>query len=194
MFWSSRETFQAMMKGEPNDGLGWTVESIMRGIFNTKFMTIYWFFIPLFCIYLMIPVLAAISEKKRIKIFLYIIAVSLVLNFTIPFVLGILKHYIEFKMSWSLTMSVGSQYMIYPLVGYVLHKKELKRKYRIIIYILALAGLLTMIIGTYYASRSEGGLVGVFKGKYNLPVLLYASGVFLFVKKASERVKRDSFS
>ena len=191
MFWASRKVLWAMAEGAPNKGLDWTVGAVINGIVNSKFVQIYWFFIPLFCIYLMIPVLAAIPEPKRTKIFTYIIGVSLVLNYTIPFVLGILKHYIDFTMSWTLTMSAGLQYMIYPLIGYVLSKTEFKRKHRMIIYALAIAGLLTMIIGTYYTTRRAGKLIGVYKGYYNVPVLLYASGIFLFVKKAAERVKSE---
>ena len=191
MFWSSRKVLWAMATGAPNKGLDWTVESVIQGIFNTKFMQIYWFFIPLFCIYMMIPVFAAIPEKKRIKVFTYIIGVSLLMNYTIPFILGILNQYTGFKMSWTYTMAAGLQYLIYPLIGYVLHKVEIQRKQRLIIYAIALAGLLTMIIGTYFATRREGKLVGVYKGNYNVPVLVYASGIFLFVKTAVDRVKKE---
>lgn len=191
MFWSSRKVLIAMANDEPNQKLGWTVESVAKGILNTKFMDIYWFFIPLFCIYLMIPVFAAIPKKRRIKIFTYIIFTSVVLNYTIPFILGLLNHYTGFTLGWTYTMSAGLQYMIYPLIGYVLNNVELKTPHRLIIYALALAGVLTLIIGTYNTTRKAGMLIGVYKGYYNLPVLLYATGVYLFIKKATERIKSD---
>ncbi len=43
---------------------------IFNGIVDTKFVTIYWFFIPLFIIYLIIPILSAIDKKKRSSVFM----------------------------------------------------------------------------------------------------------------------------
>lgn len=191
LLWSSRKTLWAMMLGEPNNGLGWTVGSVLDGILNTKFRDIYWFFIPLFCIYLVIPLLGSIPEKRRVKIFTYIIAVSIPLNYVIPFVLSLLSKYASFNMAWTYTVYNGFQYMIYPLIGYVLHKKTLKPKYRAMIYAAAIVGFLAHLLGTYYTSRAEGGVVSLFKGYYNLPCLLHSAGVFLLLKNISERIKSE---
>ena len=192
LFWSSRKTIWAMMTGAKNNGLGWTFNSVVDGIVNTKFMDIYWFFIPLFFIYLTIPLFAAIPEKKRIRIFSYIIAVCVPLNFVIPFALTMLKIYTEFKMSWTYAVYIGFEYMIYPLIGYVLHKKELRLKWRLVIYAAALAGMMTQLIGTYFATVKIGIVdYTVYKGYYKLPCLLYATGAFLFLKNVGMRIKSE---
>ncbi len=191
LLWAYRKTLWAMMTGKPNNGLDWTFLSVTNGIVNTKFRDIYWFFIPLFCIYLIIPLFASVRKEKRVKIFTYLIAVSLPLNFIIPFALSLLKHYAEIDFGWTYKIYVGFEYLFYVLVGYVLHKKEIKPKYRLIIYVVATLGLVAHIIGTYYATKSSvnGYVSSLYKGYYNLPCVLYSIGIFLFVKQVATKIK-----
>lgn len=191
MCWASRKVLWAMITGAPNQGLDWTFETVFKGIFNTRFVQIYWFFIPLFCIYLAIPFFASIAEERRIKIFTYAIAVGLALNYLQPFVFGLIKEYTGVAYSTNLTFFISHQYLMYPLIGYVLHKTELKLKYRLVIYALALAGLLAFLIGTYVRSRAAGAPDGLYRGYYGLPCALYASGVYLFLKNAAQRIKSE---
>lgn len=189
MFWASRKVLIAMAKGQPNEGLKWTVQSVIDGILNNKFQHIYWFFIPLFCIYIVIPFFAAISEKRRVKVYTYAIVVGLIFNYTIPFILSLLNEYVGFSLYFPMTIFITNQYLIYPLIGYVLHKQELTRKWRIIIYSLAIAGFIAFILGTYIRTRSTGKLDGLYRGYYNLPCALYSTGMFLLLKDISARIK-----
>ena len=192
LFWAYRRELIAMFFGRPNRGLDWTFLSVTNGIVNTKFRDIYWFFIPLFCIYMVIPLFASVRKEKRVRIFSYIIVISLAINFTIPFVLALLKRYGGISFGWTYKIYVGFEYLFYVLVGYVLHKKELRLKFRLIIYGFAVAGLLAHIIGTYSESLSNpGGSLMLYKGYYNLPCVLYSVGVFLFVKQAAARIKNE---
>lgn len=49
-----------------------SVSTIIDMIMNTKIIGIYWFFIPLFSVYLSIPVLSAIPKKNKKSILLYL--------------------------------------------------------------------------------------------------------------------------
>lgn len=189
--WAYRKTLWAMLAGEPNNGLDWTFRSVANGIINTKFRDIYWFFIPLFCIYLVMPLFSAIPKEKRVKIFSYIVAISLPLNFVVPFILSVLNRYIGFEFGWTYTIYVGYQYLFYALVGYVISKREFKLRYRLIIYAVAVIALLTHILGTYFESNAAGRVVSFFKGYYNLPCVLYSTGLFLFFKQAALRIKSE---
>lgn len=190
LLWKYRKVLWAMLAGEPNEGLDWTFLSVTNGIVNTKFRDIYWFFIPLFCIYLVIPLFASVSKEKRVKVFTYIIGISLVINFMIPFGLSLLKRYDEISFGWTYKIYVGFEYLFYVLVGYVLHKKELKLKYRLIIYALAVAGLLVHILGTHFERQyNPTGSLMLYKGYYNLPCALYSAGIFLFIKQAAMKIK-----
>ena len=191
LLWAHRKVLWAMLVGQPNNGLKWTFLSVTDGIVNTKFRDIYWFFIPLFCIYLIIPLFASVNKEKRVKVFTYICAVALVINFVIPFGLSLLKRYAQIDFGWTYKIYVGFEYLYFVLVGYVIHKREIKLKFRLIIYALALVGLLTHILGTYFETKADpnGYVVSFYKGYYNLPCVLYSTGIFLLVKQLAGRIK-----
>ena len=191
LLWAYRKVLWAMVVGEPNKGLDWTFLSVSDGIINTKFRDIYWFFIPLFCIYLVIPLFASVRKEKRVKVFSYIIGVALPINFVIPFVLSLLKYYEQINFGWTYKIYVGFEYLFFVLVGYVIHKRNIKLRYRLIIYAAALSGLLMHILGTYYETKGNptGAIVSLYKGYYNLPCVLYSTGIFLLVKQLAMRIK-----
>lgn len=191
LLWAYRKELWAMLVGEPNNGLNWTFLSVSNGIINTKFRDIYWFFIPLFCIYLVIPLFASVCKEKRVKIFTYVIGIALPINFVIPFGLSLLKHYAQIDFGWTYKIYVGFEYLFFVLVGYVIHKRDIRLRYRLIIYAAALAGLLAHILGTYYETKANpnGYVVSLYKGYYNLPCVLYSTGIFLLVKQLAMRIK-----
>ena len=191
MLWAYRETLWAILLNKPNNGLDGRFLSITDGIVNTRFRDIYWFFIPLFCIYMIIPLFASVKKEKRIKIFTYLIGISFVINFIVPFGLSLLNRYAEINFEWTYKIYVGFEYLFYVLVGYVIHKTDIKLKHRLIIYVVAIAGLLTHIIGTYYATLNSGrvSVDQFFKGYYNLPCAVYSIGIYLFIKQASAKIK-----
>ena len=191
LLWAYRKVLWAMLIGQPNQGLDWTFLSVSNGIVNTKFRDIYWFFIPLFCIYMVIPLFAAVKKEKRVKIFSYIIMVALVINFVIPFGLSLLNRYAGISFGWTYKIYVGFEYLFYVLVGYVIHNKDIKLKFRLIIYAAALAGLLAHILGTYYETKANGQIVSFYKGYYNLPCLLYSTGIFLLIKQIGMKIKGE---
>ena len=193
LLWAYRKVLWAMLVGEPNEGLDWTFLKVVNGIVNTKFRDIYWFFIPLFCIYMVIPLFASVRKEKRVKIFTYIIGIALVINFVIPFGLSLLKHYADIDFGWTYKIYVGFEYLFFVLVGYVLHKREIRLAFRLLIYAAALAGLLAHILGTYFETTADpnGNVVQLYKGYYNLPCVLYSTGVFLLVKQLGMRIKNQ---
>ena len=190
-FWYYRKILIAMFLGQPNSGLNWTFLGVSNGIINTRFRDIYWFFIPLFCIYLVMPLFASVRKEKRVKVFTYIIAVALPINFVIPFALSLLKHYAQIDFGWTYKIYVGFEYLFYVLVGYVIHKWEIKLKFRLVIYGAALAALLAQILGTYFGTKADpnGLVLSLYKGYYNLPCVLYSIGVFLLVKQLAMKIK-----
>ena len=191
MFWASRKVIIDIFHNTPGAKLDWTVGSVIDGIFNTKFLHIYWFFIPLFGIYLIMPVFGAIEKAKRLKAMEYTLWVSMVVNFTVPFILMLLKNYAGFDMGWTITLFSGFQYLVYVAAGYVLSKKDYKLRYRLLIYFFALASLLTHILGTSIATAKSGALTVPFKNYYYLTTVLYSIGVFILLKKIGLRIKNE---
>ena len=155
-----------------------SLKFILEGLLSGKLVGVYWFFIPLFLIYLAIPVFAFISDKNKKDILIYATSLAFILNILIPFVLKVFSIDIDFPISFYVVSGV----LFYPLVGYLLHKYELDRKYQLILYGLAICGLLMHIIGTYELSIATGKLIDTYKGYANMPAVLYSIGVFVFIK------------
>lgn len=71
-----------------------TWQGVVNTIANTKAMSIYWFFPPLFAIYMCIPALSEIPEDKRKTVFGYIIVSSFVLDSFIPVLASLFDVYV----------------------------------------------------------------------------------------------------
>lgn len=155
-----------------------TPEYLINGLINGNLVGVYWFFIPLFCTYLAIPLFSVVNGDQKKKIFIYLASLAFVLNIMIPFVITVFG----LKINYSISLAVASGYLFFTITGYLLHKYNLEKKYRLILYILAIAGLLMHMIGTYQLSVVAGSIVSTYKGYTNLPTVLYAMGVFVFIK------------
>lgn len=164
-------------------------DKIFNGIFNTEYVLIFWFFIPLFCIYLSIPLFANIYKEKRIKLFKYLVFVAFVINILTPFLIKLANSFFGWEIKWELEISVLNEYGFYVIIGYLLHHYFLSKKQRYVIYIAASLGLIIHLFGTYYLSQKDGVISYYFKGYTNLPCVLYSVGVFVFVKNLVPKIK-----
>lgn len=172
--------------------ISWSAVSIgyiVDGVLNTKFNNLYWFFPPLFGLYLSIPLFACLEDSKKIAVLKYLAGSCFLLNCLIPFLLTILKIKIHFPIS----VSIGSGYLLYLILGYLFTKLDFSNKEKRIIYLLAFVGLFVHIFGTYYLSMEVGKVVGTYKGYNNVPCILYSLGLFLIVKENVHRLRTASF-
>ena len=161
---------------------------IVDGVLNTKFNSLYWFFPPLFGLYLSVPLFACLEESKKIVVLKYLAGSCFLLNCLIPFLLTVFKIKIHFPIS----IAVGSGYLLYLLLGYLFNRLDFSKKEKGIIYLLAFLGLLLHICGTYFLSMETGKIIGTYKGYNNVPCILYSMGIFLFVKENVHRLNTES--
>ena len=162
------------------------IKYIFNGIFSTGFVNIYWFFPALFCIYLSIPLFSSVDGGKKEDTFKYLCVVGIVFNSLLPFINDVFK----LGLVLPINMIVVSGYLIYPLLGYLLDKKDFNKRERTIVYIFGIAGLLMHIIGTYKLSMDAGEIVRTYKGYTNIPCILYSVAVFVFVKNISSKITK----
>lgn len=158
------------------------LDMIFNGIFAANYVSVFWFFIPLFGIYLCIPLFANIPKDKKLRIFSYLACVAFILNVFAPFVAGLANAFFNWSIVWKYSVPALGEYLIYPVIGYLLHHCPLNKKQRAIIYLGALLGLGMHIFGTYYLSEKHGIIHDFFKGYLKLPCVLYSVGVYVFVK------------
>lgn len=192
LFWSLIALFYYLLT-TPGAAASLGIRSIFDGIFNTRYVSIYWFFIALFTVYFCIPVFACIPESVREKAFIYIIALSFILNNFLPFVFGFFNGMPAYN--YALNMPLGRDYLLYVLLGYLIDRSVLKKKTRRLIYTAGIVGLLVHIFGTWYLSYQTGAISGTFKGYLNVPCILYSAAIFTFfqhidAKKIPENVMR----
>ncbi len=162
-------------------------KNTVLAIFNINVIPIYWFFIPLFGIYLCIPLFSAVKEELRESVFLFLILVSFVLNYLVPF----LNSVFQIGLTNNIPFEIASHYLFYVLVGYLLSKREIPAKWRITSYVFALFGLLMHICGTYVTSMNAGFIVQTYKGYTNVPCALYSIGLFILIKQLGQKITNE---
>lgn len=160
---------------------------IYNGIVGTSFVSIYWFFPSLFCIYLAIPLFAAIEKKLRKEIYSYLAVTGFLLNFAVPLIRNVLLP----EASWTISISVVSGNLIYIVIGYLLNEYELSTKVRERIYIFAIIGFCIHLIGTYIVSVQAGEVLRTFKGYSSAPCIMYSAGIFVWFKYNGDKLKKS---
>ncbi len=137
---------------------------IFNCFINGNAIIVYWFFIPLFELYVLFTVFVyLVNNKKRCLTFL---AVLLLLN-------CVLNYY-------KIGVIVG--YSFLAVFGFYIHKYGISRKLRIIFYVLAIFGFLANSFGSYYLSITAGKLIRTYIEYTFLPAMLYPCGLFVFIK------------
>ena len=155
--------------------------NILDSVINTKANGgTYWIFICLFTTYLIIPIFTFIPEENKKETFLYIISGFVILNVALPLISSLSGHVIPWNIGF--IMPIGSNYVIYLLIGYCIDRYDVKKNTRIFIYILGLFGLLLQMLGTLYLSFKDNSLNETFKGYMGLPCILYSTALFLFFR------------
>lgn len=113
-----------------------SINNIITDIINTKYMRVYWFFIPLFAIYLSIPLLSAVRDNLKIEVFTYIGIITFFLASLLPTLAKLTNiHY-----NIGISPSVSAGYLLYVFLGYIISKKEISRNKRYIFYLVSLVG------------------------------------------------------
>ena len=133
--------------------------------------------------YMFIPLLASISADYRREVYGYTALLILVFSILIPF----LNDVFSLGIYWNIKYTAPT-YLIFVLLGFLLHEYELDSKWRIGIYILALMGLIMHILGTYKLSYDANMIVSTYKGYENFPNLLYTVGIFVLCKYLGQKL------
>lgn len=158
--------------------------SLIGDILNHRYMGVYWFFNPLFAVYLCIPVLA--NVKHKVRTFTYMVSLGLITICSFDFLrdLGVQ----DIPIRWSTPICGG--FLVYPLLGYILHHTELTRRTRIIIYTLGLASTISHFAFTYALSPEGGKIFMAFKNYLHITTVLQASAIFIYVKYNAHRLQK----
>lgn len=154
----------------------YSFRAIVASIINTKYNPVYWFFIPLFSIYLSIPIVSLIPKKKHI--YLYIIFYGFLTVSVLPTVFKLFSAHFNSAIK---APFVGGA-IIYVFLGYYLANFEIIQKHRFTIYFLSIIGFCFLFFGTLIITPKNHTMSRMFYGITNFPSVLYSTGVFVFFK------------
>ena len=184
--WSVLAVLLMLAKGtlRPEDiTLRWVIISV---IWTNNIIPYYWFFGALFVFYLLMPVIASIDKEQKLKVFKVLIIFIFICDVTVFFILRILGMYPEVLD----TSGIGMGNIIYIFLGYYVYKKQPSRTAKIIIYALALSGMLVHITGTYILSIRAGQIDETLKGYANFPAILFALGMFVLLRDIAAKIEK----
>lgn len=163
-----------------------SVSYVWNGIFGTTVIPMYWYFQVLFCIYLFMPLFAAVNKKYRKEVFTYAAVAGFILTGVVPLICNtLLKGY-----SWGVDPYAFSSYLLFIPAGYLISEYDIKKNVRRFIYVAGAAGFLMHLAGTYFLSVRAGAVINTFKGYTNAPCIMYSTGIMVWLKYNYERLSR----
>ena len=136
---------------------------IVNSFISGSAITVYWFFIPLFELYILFPIFTYFVDNK--KHCLYFMCLLLLVNCFVSF------YHVHI---------IG--YSFFAVFGFYIHKYGINKKIRYFIYALAVIGFLANTIGSYYISIMTGKLFRSYIEYTFIPAMLYPLGLFVFIK------------
>lgn len=144
---------------------------------NTEIEGVYWFFIPLFSIYLSMPLISLVAKHE--KVLAYGVAVSSLLQGVFPYLSA------AFNISWNggLSISAFSGMLIYVGMGYLLSNHALCKKQRRLLYASAALVMIFRFAYTAVSSSELGHLDRLFFSYSAFPAIVQGAAVFVFFKQ-----------
>ena len=157
-----------------------SLPELADALINTSVISIYWFFPILFLYYLTVPVFSAIPPQLKMNVVAYAAITGVILNSAIPLLINALG----LPLHWHYTFGLTTNMVSLALLGYVISRYGFSPRQRMALYLAGLGGLVAHAWGTYHLTMSSGSIAETFKGYENLPSVLYACAVFVFIKEA----------
>ena len=151
--------------------------NFLNAFFSNKEEATYYFMFEILGIYLVMPLLSLLEKDEYKKTLWLIVGLYFVFNATLPnlFALVGIKWYTGFGMPLS-------GYAIYVILGYLLSKEELDNKWKILIYVGAVFGILYRYITTFILSKSAGQVIKTTWGYSSWHCMLLTVSVFIIIK------------
>lgn len=113
---------------------------------------IYWFFYPLFAVYLSLPMLSVLAEERNKKILEYTIGIGFLCYSVMP-VVSILT---QIPYNDSLQLPVAGGYVLYVLTGYYMSHTVFSKKIQYFLYAGGIIGAASMWLMTHWYTVRDG--------------------------------------
>lgn len=165
--------YQSVLNGNPLPDR--SPRTLINSIVNTRIENVYWFFIPLFSVYLSMPILSAIKRAGREYLWYF-----LIFGFGTYSILPFLFQIVGLEFNQALSFPMAGGYVAFAVWGYLLSTTRLEKRQRILIYLGGVIGLFSRFFGTLLLSSANAGINKLFWGYLNWPSVLLATAVFVW--------------
>lgn len=163
------------------------VSGLISLYLNNGIEGIFWFFYPLFSVYICIPVLSIFTDEKYKKELYYTTGIAILALSFFPLLPGVF----HVNYSGSLNPPIAGEYVMYVLLGWILKNEEFTKKTRYCIYATGIFGAVSMAGGTILLSLRDGTLNALFWDYLMFPTLFMACALFLLLKHCRWKVLED---
>ena len=165
-----------------------SVKKLLNAFLANKEESTYYFMFNIIGIYLTMPLLSLLAKEENRKTLWFTVLLFFIFNSTFPNILPL------FGITYnnSLTIQIGG-YIVFVFLGYLLSTQDLKKSYRILLYISAILGLVYRYSTTFILSKLAGQVVKTTWSYTSWHSILLACAVFVFVKnlKINEKIKQN---
>ena len=151
--------------------------NLLNIYFQNKLYGLFYSFHIFITTYMIIPLLAYVEKRKKIKIYFYCFFTLLITQSLIPYINDIFAFYVY----WPYRIEVG--YIIYIVSGYIIQNYVFSSLIKLLIYIIGLIAFLIQLLGTQILSYRYNKLIQKHVGYLRFPTILYCISLFLFIKE-----------
>ena len=155
----------------------WSIKNILNMVFSNIEEPTYYFLFLILGAYLTVPVISRLAKVEYRKTLWYLVIVFFIFNAFVPNLLKL------FGISYNadLELMIG-QWAMYMVLGYLLSTQDIKKEYRIVLYILTIFSVAYRYITTVLLSVDSGEIIKTTWGYGQFHAILLASSVFVFIK------------
>lgn len=190
IFWAAIMIIWKYMTGRLNIN-NWSITEIVNIIFANKEEETYFFMFLIIGVYLTLPMLSVLSDKKYRKILWYIVAIIFITKSILPVLCK------SFGITYNSDLSILiNGYLIFVILGHLLSTTELSKNKRYIIYLLGILSCILRYVVTYYLSTKNGAVDRILFSYTQFHSVFLAVAVFEFIKsiKWDKIIKNDKIS
>lgn len=155
-------------------------EQIINHLLKADVMAPFWFFAPLFAIYLMMPVFSLLANKKYQKLLYYYIGICFVTKSVLP-VADLFLH-TNIAAACAPFFQLFNVYLMDVFLGYILSNVPISRKWRIIIYSFGILAFVLQFACVLAESFKNGKMSDPLSPYEYFPVTVVAVAVFVFFR------------
>lgn len=159
-----------------------SIGNLLNVVFSNQEESTYYFMFQLFGLYLIMPLLSLLTKKEYRKTLYLIVFLYFIFNGLIPNILQLFNIYYN----TSFSVPIG-YYVAYAVLGYLVStEKFIALKYKIILGIGAIIGILYRYIITYILSKSSGIVIEKVWGYSSWHCILLTLFIFIIIKDSNK--------